>query len=47
MNKQHWKNYLETPRRNAKPVKIDVILKKRMESFMKAKIRSLQDIHEE
>ncbi len=44
MNKQHWENYLETPRRSAKPVKIDVILKKRMESFMRAKIRALQDI---
>jgi len=44
MSKQQWEKYLETPRRNAKPVKIDQILKKRMESFMKAKIRALQDI---
>jgi hypothetical protein len=44
MSKQHWANYLETPRRTAAPVKIDVILKKRMKSFMKAKIRSLQDV---
>ena len=44
MSKQNWSNYLETPRRTASPVKIDVILKKRMKSFMKAKIRSLQDI---
>jgi hypothetical protein len=46
MNKQHWKKYLETPRRNAKPVKINQILKKRMESFVRVKTRTLQDIHE-
>ncbi|HMI09743.1 MAG TPA: hypothetical protein VK497_05105 [Candidatus Saccharimonadales bacterium] len=44
MSKQHWSNYLETPRRTTSPVKIDLILKKRMKTFMKAKIRSLQDI---
>jgi len=44
MSKQQWKKYLETPRRSTKPVKIDTILKKRMESFMKVKIRALQDI---
>jgi hypothetical protein len=44
MAKQHWSEYLETPKRNAKPVKIDLILKKRMESFMKAKMRSLRDV---
>jgi len=44
MNKQHWSNYLETPKRNAKPVKIDLILKKRMKTFMKAKMRYLRDI---
>jgi hypothetical protein len=46
MSKQQWEKYLETPRRNAKPVRIDVILKKRMETFMKAKVRSLQDTNE-
>lgn len=43
MNKQHWANYLETPRRTMSPVKIDLILKKRMEAFMRSKIRSLQE----
>lgn len=46
MSKQQWEKYLETPRRNAKPVKIDQILKKRMETFMRAKIRSFQDVNE-
>jgi hypothetical protein len=44
MSKQQWEKYLETPRRSAKPVKIDVILKKRMEVFMKMKAQALQDI---
>jgi hypothetical protein len=46
MSKQQWEKYLETPRRNAKPIKIDVILKKRMEGFMQVKARVLQDINE-
>jgi hypothetical protein len=42
MNKQHWANYLETPRRTTKPVKIDIILRKRMQTFMKMKFQALQ-----
>ena len=42
MNKQHWSNYLETPRKST-TVKIDKILKKRMESFLQSRVLHLQD----
>jgi hypothetical protein len=45
-NDRHWLRYIETSRQHSQPVKIDAVLQQRLQSFMAARQRQLDQAKE-
>ena len=41
VNRKYWNKFVEIPRRISDPVKIDIILEKRLKAFLEAKTQKL------
>lgn len=44
---RHWRRYIETARRQSRPVKIDAVLQQRMRTFTAARNRQLAQAKKE